>query len=142
MAKPQHWLIKSEPEEYSYTQLTKDRRAEWTGIRNFQARNNLRAMKVGDLALYYHTGDEKQVVGVARVASEPKPDPTAPGEDWSCVDVEPHAALKRPVTLAQLRATAALKDFPILKQGRLSVAPVTPAQFAAILKLGGTKLAK
>ncbi len=140
MAPSQRWLIKSEPTVYGYPQLVKDRRTAWTGIRNYQARNHLRAMKPGDLALYYHTGDEKQVVGVARVVSPPKPDETAPGEDWTAVDVEPVRARAAPVTLAQLKASAALKDLALLKQGRLSVVPVTAVQFNAILQLGKTKL--
>jgi len=135
------WLLKSEPGEYSFATLTRDGQTTWTGIRNFQARNNLRAMKAGELALFFHTGDEKAVVGVAKIAGAAKPDPTAPkGEDWSAVDVAPVQALAVPVTLATIKATAALKDMALVKQGRLSVSPVTKEELAAVLKLGKTKL--
>lgn len=138
MPKPKrsHWVVKTEPSEYSFQDLVKDRRTSWTGVRNFQARNNLRAMSPGDRVLVYHTGDERQIVGVARVASPPGPDPTAPGEDWTSVELEPVEALGQPVPLTTLKAQRALKDFALLKQGRLSVAPVTPEQFEAIVALG------
>jgi len=136
-----HWLIKSEPSEYSYEQLERDRKTQWSGIRNFQARNNIRQMEVGDLALYYHTGDERRIVGIARVASKPTPDRTAEqGEEWFAIDVEPAARLNEPVTLLAIKAQKVLAGFAVVKQGRLSVAPVTPAQFTAILKLGKTRL--
>lgn len=135
------WLLKSEPGEYSFAQLIEDGRTTWTGIRNFQARNNLRAMKAGELALVFHTGREKAVAGVARVAGEAKPDPTAPtGEDWSAVDLAPVQALAVPVTLATIKATPALKAMALVRQGRLSVSPVTKDELAAVLKLGKTKL--
>lgn len=138
---PQYWLIKSEPSSYSFDALVKDRRTAWTGIRNFEARNNLRAMKPGDLALYYHTGDEKQVVGVARVASHPSADKTAkPGEDWTAVDMEPVAPFKTKVTLATVKATASLAEFGLVKKGRISVIPVKPAEWTKILSLGKTRL--
>jgi predicted RNA-binding protein with PUA-like domain len=140
MPKQSFWLIKEEPSHYPFRRLVEDGVAQWTGIRNFQARNNLRAMKPGDLALYYHTGDEKQVVGVARVRSTPEPDPTAPGEDWTAVEFESVAPLERPVTLSEMKAAPALDDFALLKQGRLSVVPVAPDHFRTILKLGRTKL--
>lgn len=138
---PQYWLIKSEPSSYSFEQLQKDRRTSWTGIRNFEARNNLRAMKPGDLLFYYHTGDEKQVVGVARVASHPGPDRTAkPGEEWVAVDVEPVSPLKLPVTLSTVKTTETLAEFGLVKKGRISVIPVKPAEWKKILSLGKTKL--
>ena len=140
MAKPQYWLIKSEPSVYAYARLEKDGRTEWTGVRNFEARNNLRAMKPGDLCLYYHSNEGKAVVGVARVLTAPGPDPTAPGEDWASVDMGPVVALQEPVTLATLKATRELKDFPLITRGRLSVAPVTSEHFKHILELGRTKL--
>lgn len=137
----QYWLIKSEPSTYSFEQLQKDRKTSWTGIRNYEARNNLRAMKPGDLALYYHTGDEKQVVGIARVASLPGPDRTAArGEDWVAVDVEPHAAFKTPVTLSTVKATKELAELGLVKKGRISVIPVKPNEFKKLLQLGKTKL--
>ena len=137
---PNYWVIKSEPSEYSYEQLTKDKKTVWTGVRNFEARKNIRSMKPGDLALYYHSGDGKEIVGIARVASDPKEDPTAKGEDWASVDMEPFLALKKSVPLAELKATASLKDFPSVRKPRLSVAPVTPEQFEQVLKLAQTRL--
>jgi predicted RNA-binding protein with PUA-like domain len=140
MAKPQYWLIKSEPSVYAYAQLEKDGRTEWTGVRSFEARNNLRAMKPGDLCLYYHSNEGKAVVAVARVLTEPGPDPTAPGEDWASVDVGPVVPFREPVTLATIKSTRELKDFPLITRSRLSVAPVTAEHFKRILELGGTKL--
>jgi predicted RNA-binding protein with PUA-like domain len=137
---PAHWLVKSEPHVYPYAQLEKDGRTDWTGVRNFEARNNLRAMKPGDLALYYHSGEGKEIVGVARIASLPSADPTAPKEDWASVRLEPWAALKVPVSLAQVKKTRSLKTFPLVTRSRLSVAAVTPQHFAQILKLGKTEL--
>ena len=130
-----HWIIKSEPSAYSFAQLQKDGRTEWTGVRNFEARNNLRAMAVGDLCLYYHSTEEKAVVGVARVSRAAHPDPTAPGEDWASVEVEPVEPLANPVTLDRIRGDPALKDFPLVTHGRLSVAAVTPPQYARVLAL-------
>ena len=132
---PAHWLIKSEPSEYSFARLQADGRTEWTGIRNFEARNNLRAMAVGDLCLYYHSMEEKAVVGLARVSRAARPDPTAPGEDWASVEVEPVEPLTAPVTLERVRADPALKDFQLVTRGRLSVVPVTPAQYVRVLAL-------
>lgn len=139
MAPPQHWLVKSEPDVYGYAQLEADERAAWTGIRNFEARNHLRAMRPGDLVLYYHTGKEKAVVGVARVVSAPGPDATAPGEDWSSVDVAPVRRLSHPVSLERIKATKTLASFALVKRGRLSVMPVSSAHFARVLALGATQ---
>jgi predicted RNA-binding protein with PUA-like domain len=135
----QHWLIKSEPNAYSFDQLVKDRRTRWDGVRNFTARNNLRAMKEGDLAFFYHSSIGKEVVGVAVVVREAYPDPTAEGEDWSAVDFGPAFPLKKPVTLETMKKDPALKGFQLLSQGRLSVVPVSPAQFDHILALAETK---
>ena len=140
MPSKQYWLIKSEPDVFPYSQLEAQGRTEWNGIRNFEARNNLRAMRQGDLCLYYHTGDEKSVVGVAKVVSEAKPDSTAPGEDWAAVDVEPVQPLARPVPLAEVKANKSLRDFPLVTRSRLSVAPVSREAFEVILRLGKTKL--
>ncbi len=140
MAKPQYWLIKSEPNVYPYSQLEREKKTVWSGVRNFEARNNIRAMHPGDLALYYHSGEGKEIVGVARVISEPGPDPTAPKEDWAAVDVEPLVALRSPVSLAQVKATKELSKFPLVTRGRLSVARVEPDHFRLILKLGQTSL--
>ncbi|OJH34053.1 EVE domain-containing protein [Cystobacter ferrugineus] len=142
MAKPQYWLIKSEPSVYAYAQLEREGRTEWSGVRNFEARNNLRAMKPGDLCLYYHSNEDKAVVGVARVLTSPTEDSTAPGEDWASVEMGPLVALQKPVTLATVKATPALGEFPLITRSRLSVAPVTPEHFQHVLELGGTKLPK
>lgn len=136
----QHWILKSEPSTYGFAQLQKDQRTEWSGIRNFAARLHLRAAKEGDLALFFHTGEEKAVVGVAKLVSGPHPDPTAPGEDWTSVAVAPVKALGAPVPLAALKADKAFNQLPMLKQGRLSVSPISAEQFARVLKLGKTKL--
>ncbi|MBM7117465.1 EVE domain-containing protein [Archangium primigenium] len=140
MAKPQYWLIKSEPSVYAYAQLEREGRTAWTGVRNFEARNNLRAMKPGDLCLYYHSNEDKAVVAVARVLSLPGEDPTAPGENWASVDVGPVVALAQPVALATVKATPQLADFPLLTRSRLSVTPVSGEHFRRVLALGKTKL--
>jgi predicted RNA-binding protein with PUA-like domain len=138
----QYWLIKSEPNTYAYETLAKDRRTTWDGVRNFQARNNLRAMKEGDLALFYHSNVGKEVVGVAVVVREAYPDPKAKGEDWSAVDVGPAFAMKKPVTLETMKADPALKGLQLLTHSRLSVVPVSAAHFDHILVLGETKAAR
>ncbi|WP_257460953.1 EVE domain-containing protein [Archangium lipolyticum] len=140
MAKPQYWLIKSEPSVYPYSQLEKDGRTSWTGVRSFEARNNLRAMKPGDLCLFYHSNEGKAVVGVARVLSNPGPDPTAPGEDWASVDMGPLVPVQEPVTLSTIKSTRELKDFPLITRSRLSVAPVSPEHFKLVLEMGGTRI--
>jgi predicted RNA-binding protein with PUA-like domain len=137
---PQYWLVKQEPEAYAWAAFVKDRGSAWTGVRNFQARNNLRAMKRGDLVLYYHSVSDKQVVGIARVAREAYPDPTAREGDWSCVDLKPLKPLAQPVTLDQIKSDQALKDMVLLKNSRLSVQPVSEAQFKRVLELGATKV--
>jgi predicted RNA-binding protein with PUA-like domain len=142
MAKPQYWLIKSEPSVYPYSQLEADGKTEWTGVRNYEARNNLRAMKPGDLCLYYHSNEGKAVVGVAKVLTPPGPDSTAPDEDWAAVHVGPFTPVKQPVDLATFKATPALKDCQLLTRGRISVVPVTPEHFQLILKMGKTALPK
>lgn len=131
----QHWLLKSEPNTYSFSKLTADGHTIWDGVRNFAARNNLRAMKKGDLCLYYHSGDDKAVVGVARVAREAFPDPSAKGDDWSAVDVEAVRPLARPVTLTEMRAHGVLGKMMMIRRPRLSVAPVTEDEFDAVLEL-------
>ena len=135
-----YWLAKSEPESYSWQKFLADGKTAWTGVRNFQARNNLRAMKTGDLVLFYHSVTEKQVVGVARVAKEAYGDPTAEEGDWSCVDLEPVAALTVPVTLENIKADALLKEMTLLRQSRISVTPVTKMEFNHLLFLGRTKV--
>lgn len=142
MAKTQYWLIKSEPSVYPYAQLEKDGKTDWTGIRNYEARNNLRAMKPGDLCLYYHSNEGKAVVAVAQVLTAAGPDPTAPGEDWASLEVAPVVALKEPITLATFKKTPAFKDLQLLTKSRISVVPVSAEHFKAILKLGKTALPK
>ena len=130
-----YWLIKSEPGTYAWTDLVRDRRTVWDGVRNFQARNNLRAMQVGDLALFYHSVNERSIAGVARIASAPYPDPKAP--DWTVVDVEPAYVLKVPVSLEWIKQERSLREMVLLKQSRLSVQSVRKDEFHAIVALGG-----
>jgi len=130
--------VKSEPEAYAWTQFVKDGKTAWTGVRNFQARNNLRAMKKGDQVFFYHSVSDKQVVGLARVAKEFYPDATAEEGDWSCVDLEPVKPLKNPVSLETIKTDVVLKEMPLVKQSRLSVTPLTKSQAERILKLGGS----
>jgi predicted RNA-binding protein with PUA-like domain len=135
-----HFLIKSEPFKYSFDRLVADGHAVWDGVRNFEARNNLRAMKKGDLCLYYHSNEGKAVVGIARVSREAYPDPTAEkGEDWSVVEVEPVRALPRPVGLEELRTSPVLAKMMMLRRPRLSVVPVTDEEFEAVLALAKKK---
>ena len=135
-----YWLVKSEPDTYSFDQLVADKRTVWDGIRSFEARNNLRAMSKGDLLLFYHSNEGKAVVGIARVAREAYPDPTAEGEDWSAVDIEPVVPLKAPVELEVIRSDPSLVDIALLKRSRLSVVPVSEEHFEHVLALGKTKL--
>jgi predicted RNA-binding protein with PUA-like domain len=132
-----HWLVKVEPEAYSWSTFVKEGRTAWTGVRNFAARNNLRAMKRGDPVFYYHSVTDKQVVGLARVDKEAYPDPTADEGDWSCVDLVPVKPLAKPVSLEAIKADAVLKEMKLVKIGRLSVTPVTKAEFDRLLKLAG-----
>lgn len=134
-----YWLAKSEPFKFSWEQLVKDRRTTWDGVRNFEARNNLRAMKKGDLVLFYHSNEGKEVVGIAKVAKEAYADASASEGDWSVVDLVPHKALKQPVTLAQIKADKKLAQMALLRRSRLSVVPVTADEFAHILELAATK---
>lgn len=135
-----YWLAKQEPEDYSWPDLLKDGKTAWTGVRNFQARNNLRVMETGDLVLFYHSGEEKSVVGLARVAREAYPDPTAKEGDWSAVDLTPAKSLTKWVELSRIKADPILKEMVLVKQSRLSVTPVTTGQFHRLLVLAGTEL--
>lgn len=135
----QCWLVKQEPEAYSWTSFVQDGRTQWTGVRNFQARNNLRSMKKGDLVFYYHSVTDKQVVGIAKVEREAYPDPTAQEGDWSCVDLKPIKSLKLPVPLDALKADPTLKEMALIRQTRLSVTPVTPEQSERLLALSQTR---
>jgi predicted RNA-binding protein with PUA-like domain len=131
-----HWLVKSEPHKYSWTKFNEDGRTFWDGVRNFQARNNLREMKTGDLVLFYHSNEGKEVVGIARVVKEAYQDPTTEDKNWVVVDLEPVETLKQPVTLEQVKADDRLKDIGLVRQGRLSVMAVKPDEFNRIIELG------
>ncbi len=135
-----HWLVKSEPESYSWQDFVKEGRAAWTGVRNFQARNNLRAMEKGDLVFFYHSGSQKQIAGLARVAREAYPDPTADEGAWACVDLTPVKSVAKPVALAAIKADSLVKNIAMVKNSRLSVTPLTQAQFERLLVLAETKL--
>ncbi len=130
-------MVKTEPAAYSWDQFAKDGHAAWTGVRNFQARNNLRTMKTGDVVLFYHSVTGKEVVGIAKVAREAYSDPTADEAGWDCVDLVPVKPLKNAVTLDAIKAAPALKEIPLLRNSRLSVMPLTAADYRAIVKLGG-----
>ncbi len=133
-------MVKQEPEDYSWADLVKDGRTAWTGVRNFQARNNLRLMKRGDRVLMYHSGSERQVVGIAKVLKEAYADPTAAEGDWSCVDLGPVRPLKKPVGLDMIKADPVLKSILLVRQSRLSVMPIEAAHFERILESGETAL--
>lgn len=134
-----YWLVKSEPSCYSWDEFVKDGRTVWEGVRNYAARNNLRAMKNGDKVLYYHSNEGLQIVGVAKVVKEHYPDPSAKEGDWSVVDLEPVKPLKRPVTLAEVKSLPPLKDMQLIKLSRLSVSAVTKDEFDFIVKMGEGK---
>jgi predicted RNA-binding protein with PUA-like domain len=133
----QYWLVKQEPEDYSWDDFLRDGRTAWTGVRNYAARNNLRAMQAGDRVFFYHSGEAKSVVGLAEVAKVAYPDPTADEDAWVAVDLKPVRPFKQPVTLAAIKADALLKNMIFARQSRLSVSPVTAAEFAKLGKLGG-----
>jgi predicted RNA-binding protein with PUA-like domain len=135
-----HWLVKQEPEAYSWDDFVKDGGTAWTGVRNFAARINLRAMKKGDPVFYYHSVSGKQIVGVARVEKEAYPDPTATEGDWVCVGLAPVKALKKPVSLEAIKQDKILKDMPLVRISRLSVSPLSEAQFNRVLELAGTTI--
>ena len=135
-----YWLVKQEPEAYSWSDLVKDGGTAWTGVRSFPARKNLRAMKAGDQAFFYHSGEAKSIVGLARITREAYPDPTADEDDWAAVDLAPVKPLARPVTLSQIKADKILKEMVLVRQSRLSVLPVTSEQFTRLLKLSETKV--
>ena len=143
---PNYYLVKSEPYVFSFADLLRDGRAMWDGVRNFEARNNLRAMQKGDLLLFYHSNEGKAVVGVATVITTAYPDPTADpknggeGGDWSVVDVAPVCALRQPVALDDIRKEPRLQQINLLRRSRLSVVPVSEAEFACIMQLGQTSL--
>ncbi len=137
---PQYWLMKSEPSAFSYDDLERQGWTHWDGVRNHQAKNNLMAMREGDLALIYHSVTDKYVIGLAKVTQAAYPDPTDDTGKWVAVRVEPLQRFKKPVTLEEMKATPALSDIPLIKQSRLSVLPLPEAAFTLILKLGKTPL--
>ncbi|WP_438482472.1 EVE domain-containing protein [Oleiharenicola lentus] len=132
----QYWLVKSEPDAYSWEQFIKDGQADWTGVRNYAARLHLNTMKVGDEVFFYHSNVGKEIVGLAKVTKTAFPDKTAAEEGWVAVELKPVAPLKIPVTLEQIKSTPALKDIPLIRQSRLSVMPLKAAEFAVIKRLG------
>ena len=134
-----YWLLKSEPDAWSWDQQKREgpKGAEWDGVRNYQARNYMRAMKAGDLALFYHSGDERQAVGIVKVIAEVHPDSTDGTGRWECVDVAAVQDLPRPVTLAAVKAEPKLKDMVLVKNSRLSVQPVSASEWRIMCRLGG-----
>jgi predicted RNA-binding protein with PUA-like domain len=134
------WLVKSEPSVYPWERFMKEKRTTWDGVRSFEARNNLRAMKKGDLVLFYHSNEGKEVVGLATVSAEATPEKTDDEGEWSAVELSAKKTLARPVTLAQIKAEKKLAGFGLVKKSRLSVVPATQADFDLILELSGTKL--
>ncbi|MBK7038237.1 MAG: EVE domain-containing protein [Bacteroidetes bacterium] len=135
-----YWLIKSEPDTYGWDKFAKDKKTSWTGIRNYAARIHLRAMKKGDICLYYHSGGESAVVGIATVIKEAYLDPTATEGEWYAVDVKAEKKLKNPVTLKQIKAEKSLSEMPLVRISRLSVSPILEQEFLKILDMSGTEI--
>lgn len=133
-----YWLVKSEPFKYSWDQLVEDGQTFWDGVRNYQARNNLKAMKKGDKVFFYHSNKGLEIVGLAKVIKEAYQDPTTPDERWVAVDIKPIKAFKQPVTLTQMKADNRLQGLPLLRQSRLSVSPVSANDYTILLELGKT----
>jgi predicted RNA-binding protein with PUA-like domain len=132
-----YWLIKSEPFKYPWEQLVKDRKTFWDGVRNYAARNNLRSMKKGDLAFFYHSNEGTEIVGIAKIVKEAYQDPTTTEEAWVAVDVAPVRSLKKPVSLAQIKSEPSLSQMALIRLGRLSVQPVTEAEWKKVLEMAG-----
>ena len=130
-----YWLVKQEPESYSFETFQKEKKTDWTGVRNFTARNNLKEMKVGDKVFYYHSGEERAVVGLAKVSKAAFPDPTADEGSWVAVELEAGKAVKNPVTLAAIKANKKLAEMKLVKLSRLSVSPVTKAEWDEIMDM-------
>lgn len=137
--KPDYWLVKSEPSKYSWDQFVKDGKTFWDGVRNYQARNNLQAMKKGDRVLFYHSNEGLEIVGLAEVIKPHYQDPTTPDPRWVVVDLKPVKRFKKPVTLEQMKAEKALEHLSLVRQGRLSVCDVSPEEFKTIMALGETR---
>ena len=140
--KGSYWMVKQEPETYSWSDFLNDGRTDWTGVRNYQARNNLREMKTGDRVLFYHSGKEKAVVGLAEVAKAAYADPTAADGEWVAVDLKPLKALKNPVPLAAIRYDKRLSQLPLIRQSQLSVMSLTKDEFDIIVATGDGKTRK
>jgi predicted RNA-binding protein with PUA-like domain len=134
-----YWLIKSEPFKYSWEQFEKDKKTFWDGVRNYAARNNLKAMKKGDLLFWYHSNEGLEIVGIAKVIKEFYQDPTTEETAWVVVDVAPYKKLKKPVSLAQIKANTALQQMALVRLGRLSVQPVTPDEWEIVMEMAGEK---
>lgn len=134
-----YWLVKSEPSTYGWDHLKKDKQTSWDGVRNYAARNHLKAMKKGDEVLYYHSNEGTEIVGIAKVAKEHYPDPTTDDTNWVVVDLKPVRTLKKPVNLAQIKADKRLVDMALVRLGRLSVQPVTDKEWEIIMELAGEK---
>jgi predicted RNA-binding protein with PUA-like domain len=137
-----HWMVKQEPETYSWDDFVKEGRTDWTGVRNYQARNNLREMKPGDRVLFYHSGKDKAVVGIAEVVKSAYPDPTADDPQWVAVDLKPVKPLSAPVQLAAIRYDKRLSGLPLIRQSQLSVMPLTKDEFEVIVGMGNGKTRK
>lgn len=135
-----YWLIKSEPFKYSWDDLVRDGKTYWDGVRNYESRNNLAAMKKGDLAFYYHSNVGKEVVGIVEIVASSYPDPTADDETWVVVDVVPRVAFMEPVSLATIKGDPKLSEIQLVRRGRLSVVPLAAAEFRHVAKLGKTKI--
>jgi predicted RNA-binding protein with PUA-like domain len=132
-----YWLMKSEPETYSWADLVKEKRTGWNGVRNFQANNNMKTMKTGDEAFFYHSGKERAIIGIMKVVRTWHPDPADQARRFGMVDVTPLRALEKPVTLQEIKQDAQLKQMVFVRQGRLSVSPVTAKQWKEIVRRGG-----
>ena len=134
-----YWLVKSEPSAYSWDQLVKDKQTDWTGVRNYAARNHLKSMKEDDEVLFYHSNEGLEIVGIAKVAKEAYQDPTAKEPMWVVVDLKPYKKLKSPVSLDSVKKEKRLKDMALVRLGRLSVQPVTDKEWSVIMELAGEK---
>ncbi len=133
------WLVKQEPSKYNWDQFVKDKKTYWDGVRNYQARNNLKSMKKGDLALFYHSVKGKEVKGIAKIIREHYPDPTTDDDRWVVVDLKPVKPLNQPVALEDIKQNSQLREISLIKQSRLSVIPLTITEFKTILKMGKTQ---
>lgn len=134
-----YWLVKSEPFKYSWEQFEKDKQTFWDGVRNYAARNNLKAMKKGDEVLFYHSNEGLEIVGIAKVAKEAYQDPTTEEDAWVVVDLKPYKRIKKPVSLSQIKAEKRLANMALVRLGRLSVQPVTEEEWGVVMEMGGMK---